>query len=86
MDFQGIYCFDRGTVRFAIYPQGDAGPRVLADITEQALADVFHIHGEQQDAWLEGCRHNFLDICDRATTRYRADPAAPIVLETRDFH
>lgn len=85
MDFQGIYCFDRGIVRFAIFPQGDTGPRVLADITEEALSDVFHVPGGEV-ACLEGCRHNFPDICERAHSRYLANPGAPVVLETRDFH
>jgi hypothetical protein len=37
MRFEGIYCFDRGVVRFAIFPTGAGGPRVLADIRKKRL-------------------------------------------------
>ena len=45
MNCDAIYCFDRASVLFAIYPEGRAGPRVVAQISEDALRDIFDAHG-----------------------------------------
>ena len=65
MPFEGIYCFDRGVVRFAIFPMGVTGPRVLADITEDALAGIFQVRGDG-NSLLQGCSMNFDTIAAAA--------------------
>lgn len=84
MHFEGIYCFDRGVVRFAIFPTGAAGPRILADISEEALADIFRVRGGG-DAWLQGCDLNFDTIAAAAIKKWSSDPGAQILLEPPDF-
>jgi hypothetical protein len=85
MHFEGIYCFDRGVVRFAIFPMGVAGPRILADISEEALTDVFKVRGGS-DSWLQGCASNFNVIAAAAITKSIREPGAQIRLESPDFH
>lgn len=82
--FEGIYCFDRGVVRFAFFPLGAIGPRVLADISEEALTDVFKIRGGG-DAWLRGCAANIDVIAAAAQKKWADRPSAEIRLEASDF-
>jgi hypothetical protein len=84
MRFEGIYCFDRGVVRFAIFPPGAGGPRVLADISEEALAEIFKVRGGG-DACLQGCAANFAVIATAATEKWTAYPGAEVRLEPQDF-
>jgi hypothetical protein len=35
---EAIYCFDTAAVKFAIYPEGGTGPRIIAEIGEDPLA------------------------------------------------
>jgi hypothetical protein len=84
MRFEGIYCFDRGVVRFAIFPTGANGPRVLADISEEALTDVFKVKGGG-DSWLQGCAANFEVIAAAAIKKWTDDPHTELRLEPPDF-
>jgi hypothetical protein len=84
MRFEGIYCFDRGVVCFAIFPTGAGGPRVLADISEEALAEIFKVRGGG-DAWLQGCAANFDVIATAANEKWTAYPGAEVHLEPQDF-
>jgi hypothetical protein len=84
MTSDAIYCFDRGSVRFAIYPQGRDGPRVVAEISEDALRDVFGARGGG-DSLVEACVENFERIEKVALQHHRAHGAEPMMLEISDF-
>jgi hypothetical protein len=84
MNFEGIYCFDTACVRFAFYPEGPAGPRVLAQISEETLHDEFGAR-ETGDQLLETCRLHFYAIEPAAVARYRTAQRQPITLTIDDF-
>ena len=84
MDFEGIYCFDTATVRFAFYPDGSDGARIIAQISEETLHDVFGTRN-LGDRLLETCRTYFEVIGAAALKRYRANPHQSIVLTVEDF-
>ena len=84
MDFEGIYCFDTATVRFAIYPDGHDGARIIAQISEETLHDVFDTRN-LGDRLLDTCRANCEAISAAALRRYLANPRAPMVLTIEDF-
>ncbi|MDM0029071.1 hypothetical protein [Variovorax saccharolyticus] len=71
-------------MRFAIYPAGLDGPRVLAEISEDALRDQFGATGGPETL-LEACQANFELIEEIAVERHRRHPACPIQLEIADF-
>ncbi|MDM0084987.1 hypothetical protein QTI17_30790 [Variovorax sp. J31P179] len=81
---EAIYCFDRAAVRFAIYPEGLEGPRILAEISEDALRDVFGAR-DGPDSLLKTCEANFEAIEKAAMELQRRRPEAPIELEIMDF-
>ncbi|MBB4225072.1 hypothetical protein ABL849_12375 [Variovorax sp. 375MFSha3.1] len=83
-NFEGIYCFDSASVRFAFYPDGPGGPRVLAQISEETLHDEFGVRvmGEHL---LDACQEHFYAIEPAAIARYRATPGSAITLTIRDF-
>lgn len=81
---EAVHCFDRGTVRFAIYPEGFDGPRVLAEVSEDALRDVFGARGGP-DSLLEACQANFKIIEETTVARHLRRPREPITLEIADF-
>ena len=85
MDFEGIYCFDTASVRFAFYPDGDDGARILGLISEQTLRDVCGARDGSGDSLLAICRSHFSLIRDKAIERYFADPSRAVVLTTGDF-
>lgn len=84
MKCEAIHCFDRGTVRFAIYPEGLDGPRILAEISEDALRDLFGAKGGPKSL-LDACQTHFDLIEQVAVERHRRRPAMPIQLEASDF-
>lgn len=84
MPFEGIYCFDRGVVRFAIFPAGVPGPRVLADISEGALAGIFQVRGDE-NSLLRGCSINFNIIAAAAIQKWNRNPSDQIRLDAADF-
>src|SRR5690349_20483710 len=73
MDFEGIYCFDTAAVRFAIYPDGHDGARIIGQISEETLHDVFGTR-DLGDRLLETCKAHFDAIGAAALKRYRNDP------------
>ena len=79
---QAIYCFDTATVRFAIYPDG--GPRVIAEIGEDPLRDLFGACGGG-DSLVEAYACNASVIDERALELHHRAGGRPVVLETRDF-
>ncbi|BEP68364.1 MULTISPECIES: hypothetical protein [unclassified Variovorax] len=84
MDFEGIYCFDTATVRFAVYPDGPDGARVLAQISQDVLHDALGAK-EIGEHTLHACKRHFDVISAAAVARFRADPHGPIVLACADF-
>jgi len=81
---EAIYCFDTATVRFAIYPEGPGGERVVAEIAEDPLRDLFGADGGG-DTLVEAYKANaaIIDAC--ALERHHEAPHHPVLLETRDF-
>ena len=84
MDFEGIYCFDTATVRFAIYPDGRDGARIIAQISEETLHDVFGTRN-LGDRLLDTCKTHFMALSVAALRRHRANPNASISLTIDDF-
>ncbi|HEY4080410.1 MAG TPA: hypothetical protein VGM81_06925 [Burkholderiaceae bacterium] len=84
MTCEAIHCFDTATVRFAIYPDGFDGPRILAEIEEDALRDLFGARGGG-NTLVEACKLHFSLIEARAIERYRAVPSRPVMLAIADF-
>ncbi|MGO4396351.1 hypothetical protein AB4Z46_33895 [Variovorax sp. M-6] len=81
---EAIHCIDTASVRFAIYPDGLDGPRILAEVSEGALRDVFGACG-RGDSLLQACGTHFDVIEGVALIHHRVDPLKPVKLETRDF-
>ncbi|QOF81078.1 MULTISPECIES: hypothetical protein [unclassified Variovorax] len=84
MDFEGIYCFDTASVRFAVYPDGPEGARIVAQISEDTLHDAFGVR-EIGDALIDACKAHFDVLMAVAIVRYRAAPRQPIELIPDDF-
>lgn len=84
MSRDAIYCFDRASVLFAIYPDGMSGPRVLAEVTEDALRDLFGAD-DGAEGLLQACLDHFDTIEKVAKAHYRLKPASPVQLSTQDF-
>jgi hypothetical protein len=84
MECDAIYCFDRASVLLAIYPEGSDGPRVVAQISEDALRDLFGARGGA-DSLVQACCDHFDSIGEVALEHYRHDPCKPVILETSDF-
>ena len=84
MKCEAIHCYDRGTVRFAVYPDGMDGPRVLAEVSEDALRDVLGASGGPESLLL-ACELNFPVLEEQVVRRFREDPRRAIYLETRDL-
>ncbi len=84
MNCEAIHCFDTATVRFAVYPDGFDGPRILAEITEEALRDVFGAR-DGPEGLLRACEGYFETIGAIALRRHRLDPTHAVELETKDF-
>jgi hypothetical protein len=78
---EAIYCYDIASVRFAVYEDGQ---RIVAEIGEYALRDVFGARGGSESL-LEAYRQYAPAIGALALERHHAAPGAPIVLGTVDF-
>jgi len=84
MRCEAIHCFDKGTVRFAIYPEGMDGPRILAEISEDALRDLFGARGAGESL-VQACELHFGAIEPRALQCYHDHPRQPVMLQSEDF-
>ncbi len=84
MNCEAIHCFDVATVRFAIYPDGPDGPRILAEISEDALRDLFGARGGG-DSFVRACQAHFDLIEAQALARHRTAPLQAVKLSTSDF-
>lgn len=81
---EAIHCGDTETVRYAIYPDGFDGPRIIARISDVALHDVFG--SPRDEASLVGaCQAHFGLIEATALEHYHAAPLVPVLLEAADF-
>jgi hypothetical protein len=81
---EAIYCFDTATVRFAIYPEGLAGDRIIAAIGEDPLRDLFGARNGG-DSLVQAYLSNAPSIDTLAIERYRELPGGEVLLETADF-
>jgi hypothetical protein len=79
---EAIYCFDTGTVRFAFHT--DSGERVVAEISEDPLRDLFGATGGG-DSLVAAYASNADLIDERARELHRRGGGRPIVLETHDL-
>ncbi|QFZ86156.1 hypothetical protein GFK26_27010 [Variovorax paradoxus] len=84
MDFEGIYCFDTACVRFAVYPEGRDGERIVAQISEDTLHDAFGAR-EIGDEMIDACKAHFDALAAAAIARYRTQPLQPVTLMSDDF-
>jgi hypothetical protein len=84
MSSEAVYFSSRATVRFAIYPNGFEGARVLVEISKRALCDVF---GAQDDgvSLIATYRAHFSKIQVRALSRYCHEPSVAVLLDNDDF-
>lgn len=84
MNCEAIHCPDSATVRFAIYPDGFDGPRIIARISEITLHQSFG--ADIDEASLVGaCQAHFGLIEAKALEHYAATPEVPVLLEPVDF-
>lgn len=84
MTREAIFCFDTATVRFAVYPDGIDGARVIAQIGEDPLRDLFGAKGGGDTLLAAYDRH--ADAIDAlAVAHFRRNPQQAIVLHTKDF-
>lgn len=84
MSSEAVHCAATGSVRFAIYPEGDDGPRILARVTREALCELFGAtpHGDAMvNAY--GRHADLIDAC--ALMRFRLEPSRAVVLVASDF-
>ncbi|SCK28221.1 hypothetical protein VAR608DRAFT_2342 [Variovorax sp. HW608] len=84
MESDAIYCFDRASVLFPIYPEGRSGRRVIAEISEDTLRDLFGATGGG-DSLVQACRDHFDVIEQVALHHHRREPTQPVVLGTDHF-
>jgi hypothetical protein len=84
MTVEAIHRADVASVRFAIYPDGMDGPRILAEISDDALRELFGAR-DDADALVAACRAHFAGIEAVALERYRMDPRRPVRLDAHDF-
>lgn len=84
MHCEAIHCPDSETVRFAIYPDGFDGPRIMAHVSDEALLEIFG-SGEGEEDLVETCDASFDVIEPLALARHRAAPSLPVKLEIADF-
>ena len=82
---EAIDRFDTATVRFAIYPEGTEGDRVVAEISEDPLRDLFGATGGG-DTLVAAYHAHRATIDALALERHRQAPRlTPVLLETHDF-
>jgi hypothetical protein len=84
MHCEAIHCPDTETVRFAIYPDGFDGPRIIAHVSDEALHERFGAADDEENL-VETCDAYFDVIEAMALARYRAAPFLAVMLDTADF-
>lgn len=84
MNCEAIHCPDTGTVRFAIYPDGFDGPRIIARISERALRERFGADPDEASL-IDACQAHFGLIETMALASYAETPEIPVLLTPADF-
>lgn len=84
MQCEATYRFDASSVRFAIYPAGFDGPRVLAEIGAEALHAIFGAQGGPE-VLINACALHFDIIEAIALERYAQRPYTGVFLRAEDF-
>ena len=84
MNCEAIHCPDSGTVRFAIYPDGFDGPRIIARISEHTLHQSFGADADERSL-IGACQAHFGIIEATALAHYAATPQVPVLLAPDDF-
>ena len=84
MNCEAIHCPDTDSVRFAIYPDGFDGPRIMARIAGSALRRHFGA-APAEASLIAACQQNFGLIEAQALDRYAAAPQIPVMLSPADF-
>ena len=81
---EAIHCRDTETVRFAIYPDGFDGPRIIARISDGALHGIFGAPLDD-DSLAAACQAHFGEIEAKALEHHHAAPQTAVLLEAADF-
>ncbi|MDM0105800.1 hypothetical protein QTH97_12710 [Variovorax sp. J22R24] len=84
MNCEAIHCLETETVRFAIYPDGFDGPRIMAHIADDALRTLFGASNDEISL-LDACEAHFDVIEPKALERYSASPRSAVTLAIGDF-
>ncbi len=84
MRCEAIHCPDTDTVRFAIYPDGFDGPRIMARVSGRALRTAFGATADEAGL-LDACQSHFEAIERLALQRHRDAPERAVLLEASDF-
>lgn len=84
MKCDAIYCFDRASVLFAFYPNGNESSRHIGEISEDALRDLFGARGGG-DSLINACSEHFDLIEKAALEQYQHRPDHPVALTVSDF-
>jgi len=84
MNCEAIHCPDTKTIRFAIYPDGLDGPRIMAHVSEAALRGLCAGPDPPPDLTAT-CEAYFACIEAKALEHYRAEPSLPILLGPADL-
>ena len=84
MNGEAIYLFDRAAVRFAFYPEGIDGPRVLGEVSEDALRAVIGARGGVNT--LLQAFHSNCELIERVAAEiHRSLPTRAIHLTAADL-
>ena len=84
MKCEAVHCQDRRTVRFAVYPDGFEGPRILAEVTEEFLWAMSGRHMDS-DALVRVCEQNFESLERLVIRRFRLDPRQRMLVGVKDL-
>lgn len=84
MACEAIYVDETNVVRFAVYPDGFDGPRILAEISADLLRQRFGGHGRGRDL-VGAYLHHSEAIDAQAVQCFRAAPSQPVSLRAADF-
>jgi hypothetical protein len=84
MNCEATHCLDWETVRFAIYPDGFDGPRIIARVSDGALHALFGARRDEASL-IDTCEAYFDVIEAKALQRHRAAPSTAVELDTGDF-
>jgi hypothetical protein len=84
MPTEAIYLFARKTVRFAIYPDGLEGPRILAEVSEDALKKYCCASNSEIEI-VASYRANYIKIHMLALEKYKRSPSTFILVDEEDM-